>query len=80
MKMSDKEEESPTTTATTKRAHESDNPAENQANEDDESNDGWVGPLPTDAAPTKKRKGILHFFYNFYIFKKNDSIECYAFL
>lgn len=42
----------------TKRPHDSD---DNTKNEDDgdESSDGWVGPLPTDAAPIKKRKGIF---------------------
>lgn len=48
--MSDQEESS-----ATKRAHEPDN----AAGDDDESSDGWVGPLPSDAAPTKKRKGNL---------------------
>lgn len=46
--MSDQEESN-----ATKRAHESDN----AAGDDDESSDGWVGPLPTDAAPPKKQKG-----------------------
>lgn len=46
--MSDQEESS-----ATKRTHES----ENAAGGDDESSDGWVGPLPSDAAATKKRKG-----------------------
>lgn len=55
--MSDKEEASTANeeTNTTKRPHE----PENQAEDEDESNDGWVGPLPTDAAPVKKRKGIF---------------------
>lgn len=49
--MSDKEEPS-----ASKRAHdEADNPNEE---DDGENSDGWVGPLPTDAAPTKKRKSI----------------------
>lgn len=49
--MSDKEEPS-----ASKRPHDSvDDPKED---DDDENSDGWVGPLPTDAAPTKKRKGI----------------------
>lgn len=49
--MSDKEEPS-----ASKRPHES----EGGNADDDESNDGWIGPLPTDAAPVKKRKGICH--------------------
>lgn len=49
--MSDKEEPS-----ASKRAHdEADNPNEE---DEGENSDGWVGPLPTDAAPTKKRKSI----------------------
>lgn len=49
--MSDKDEPS-----ASKRQHDSvDNPNEG---EDDENSDGWVGPLPTDAAPIKKRKSI----------------------
>lgn len=49
--MSNKDEPS-----ASKRAHDSD---ENPKEEDDgDTSDGWVGPLPTDAAPTKKRKGI----------------------
>lgn len=59
--MSDNEKEG----TSTKRALESDN----QVEEENESNDGWVGPLPTDAAPTKKRKGILSTI--FYIFNEN---------
>lgn len=47
--MSDQDEPS-----ASKRAHESDVPGKEG---DDESSDGWVGPLPTDAAPAKKRKG-----------------------
>lgn len=51
--MSDKDEPS-----ASKRPHELDEKTE----EDDESGDGWIGPLPTDAAPVKKRKGkITHF-------------------
>lgn len=49
--MSDKDEPS-----ASKRTHDS---ADDPKEEDDgENSDGWVGPLPTDAAPTKKRKGI----------------------
>lgn len=37
-----------------KRPHDpEDNPKDDA---DDESSDAWVGPLPTDAAPVKKRK------------------------
>lgn len=50
--MSDKEEATPS-----KRPHESDD----KPDEEDDSNDGWVGPLPTDAAPVKKRKGNTTF-------------------
>lgn len=50
--MSDKEE-----ATASKRQHESDE----KPDEDEESSDGWVGPLPTDAAPVKKRKGFIHF-------------------
>lgn len=46
--MSDKEESS-----ASKRTHEPDN----QSDDDDGSSCGWIGPLPTDAAPSKKRKG-----------------------
>lgn len=57
--MSDKDEPS-----ASKRSHDSD---DNPKEEDDgESSDGWVGPLPTDAAPTKKRKSI--YFILFYLF------------
>lgn len=59
--MSDNEEVG----TSTKRAHDSDN----QVEEENESNDGWVGPLPTDAAPAKKRKGILSTL--FYLFNEN---------
>lgn len=49
--MSDKDEPS-----ASKRSHDS---ADDPKEEDDgENSDSWVGPLPTDAAPTKKRKGI----------------------
>lgn len=54
--MSDKEEPS-----ASKRPHESDD----KTAEDEESSDGWIGPLPTDAAPVKKRKGIYTFSFNF---------------
>lgn len=52
--MSDQDEPS-----ASKRPHESDNkPDENdKPGDDDESSDGWIGPLPTDAVPVKKRKG-----------------------
>lgn len=47
-----------------KRPHDSDdNPKE--VNDDGESSDGWVGPLPTDAAPIKKRKSIHSFHFTF---------------
>lgn len=64
--MSDKEESS-----ASKRSHETDD----KPDESGESSDEWVGPLPTEAAPAKKRKGkfffsiffkeILRIFYNF---------------
>lgn len=50
--MSDKEE-----ATASKRPHESDD----KPVEDDESSDGWIGPLPTDAAPVKRRKGFIYF-------------------
>lgn len=46
--MSDKEE-----TSTSKRPHET----EEKPDKSDESSDDWVGPLPTEAVPVKKRKG-----------------------
>lgn len=49
--MSDQEEQS---SSNNKRAHEPDN----KSDEEDDDNDEWIGPLPTDAAPVKKRKGI----------------------
>lgn len=63
--MSDNDESS-----ASKRAHESEKPAE----EDDGSSDGWVGPLPTDAVPAKKRKGSssLHAF-NYIYWTSQDS-------
>lgn len=54
--MSDKDEPS-----ASKRPHESDD----KPGDDDDSSDGWIGPLPTDAAPVKKRKGNT--IYDFYI-------------
>lgn len=51
--MSDKEEGT-----STKRAHET----ENQEGDGNESDDGWIGPMPTDAVPTKKRKGKPRLF------------------
>lgn len=47
--MSDKEEAS-----ASKRPHESND----KPDDDNDSSDGWIGPLPTDAAPVKKRKGF----------------------
>lgn len=41
----------------TKRDHESIN--SNAVEEEEEEDAGWIGPLPTEAAPTKKRKGKL---------------------
>lgn len=49
----------------TKRPHQSDDKVE----DDDESADGWIGPLPTDAAPVKKRKGKA-------IFSKEKPLKC----
>lgn len=44
-------------TSAPKRAHES--PEQNTGDGDEEEDDdGWIGPLPTEAAPAKKRKGI----------------------
>ncbi|XP_031622174.1 peptidylprolyl isomerase domain and WD repeat-containing protein 1 [Contarinia nasturtii] len=63
--MSDNDE--PTTT---KRPHESDD----KAGDDDESSDGWIGPLPTDAAPVKKRK-VLE-YEKLYLENLPDA-ECY---
>lgn len=54
--MSDKDEPS-----VSKRLHDSDSNRKEGVEgggEDDECSDDWVGPLPTDAAPAKKRKGI----------------------
>lgn len=48
--MSDNEE----STSSRKREHDSDK-SENNSDEED----GWIGPLPTEAVPVKKKKGRI---------------------
>lgn len=55
--MSDKEEQSTSGSSikeAEKRAHEIDDKSEG-----DDDNDEWIGPLPTEAVPQKKRKGEI---------------------
>lgn len=33
----------------------------------DDSGEEWIGPMPTEAVPAKKRKGIIYFIIFFYI-------------
>lgn len=48
-----------------KRPHDSEVNLTEQ--DDDGSSDAWVGPLPTDAAPVKKRKSIKSHFHRIQI-------------
>lgn len=49
-------------TEETKVAKRSATETTTQSDEDD-SNDEWIGPMPTEAVPTKKRKGIKSVLY-----------------
>lgn len=69
--MSDKEEK----VESQKRSH-----ADDENNSSDEEDGGWIGPLPTEAAPTKKRKGKVKTFGNtFQLFQPFVTV-CYRLL